>query len=44
MNVISTDINCYTRVARFFSVQYTKAGKNIPNDHKMYQMAITYTI
>jgi hypothetical protein len=30
------------RVARFFLVQYTKMGENIPNDHKIYQMAITY--
>jgi hypothetical protein len=28
------------RVVRFFSVQYTKTGKNIPNYRKMYQMAI----
>jgi hypothetical protein len=28
------------RVARFFSVQHTKMGRNIPNDHKMYKMAI----
>jgi hypothetical protein len=25
-----------TRVARFFLVQHTKVGKNIPNYHKMY--------
>jgi hypothetical protein len=31
------------RVARFFSVHYTKSGKNIPNDHKIYQMAIKTT-
>jgi hypothetical protein len=30
-------------VARFFSVKVTKTGKNIPNDHKMYQMAVKYT-
>jgi hypothetical protein len=24
----------------FFSAQNTKTGKNMPNDHKMYQMAI----
>jgi hypothetical protein len=29
-------------VARFFVVQFTKTGKNIPNDHKLYQSAITY--
>jgi hypothetical protein len=32
------------RVARFFSVQNTQNGKNIPNDNKMYQKAIKYTI
>jgi hypothetical protein len=31
------------RVARFFSVQLTKTGKNLPNSRKMYQMAIKYT-
>jgi hypothetical protein len=30
------------RVARFFFVQNTKTGKNIPNDHKIYQKAIKY--
>jgi hypothetical protein len=30
------------RVARFFLVQNTKWGKNIPNYHKIYQMTITY--
>jgi hypothetical protein len=25
-----------TRVARFFWVQHTKTGKNIPNDHKIF--------
>jgi hypothetical protein len=28
--------NISTRVARFFLVQYTKKGKNIPNDNKIY--------
>jgi hypothetical protein len=28
------------RVARFFFVQNTKTWKNIPNDHKIYLMAI----
>jgi hypothetical protein len=28
------------RFARFSSVQRTKTVKNIPNDHRMYQMAI----
>jgi hypothetical protein len=30
------------RVARFFLLQNTKTGKNIPNYHKIYQMAIEY--
>jgi hypothetical protein len=30
------------RVARFVFVQNTKTGKNILNDHKIYQMAIKY--
>jgi hypothetical protein len=29
-------------VARFFLVQNKKTGRNIPNDHKMHQMAIRY--
>jgi hypothetical protein len=28
------------RVARIFLMQHTKTGKNIPNDHKIYQMAL----
>jgi hypothetical protein len=32
----------YLRVARFFLVHYTKTGKNIPNEHKMYLMVIKY--
>jgi hypothetical protein len=31
-----------TRVARFFLVQHTKTGENIPNDHKIYQIDIKY--
>jgi hypothetical protein len=31
-----------SRVARFFMVQHTKTGENIPNNHKIYQMAIKY--
>jgi hypothetical protein len=27
------------RLARFFSIQHTKTGKNIPNGNKMYQTA-----
>jgi hypothetical protein len=32
-----------SRVARFFLVQHTKTGKNVPNYHKIYQMSIKYT-
>jgi hypothetical protein len=32
-----------SRVARFFLVQNTKTGKNIPNFHKLYQMSIKYS-
>jgi hypothetical protein len=32
-----------TRVARFFLVQYTKKGENVPNDHNIYQMTTIYT-
>jgi hypothetical protein len=31
-----------TRVARFFFVENTKTGKNIPNDDTIYQMTIKY--
>jgi hypothetical protein len=31
------------RVARFFLVQIYQIGKNITNDHKLYQTAINYT-
>jgi hypothetical protein len=30
------------RVDRFFLVHDTKTGKNVPNEYKMYQMAIKY--
>jgi hypothetical protein len=32
------------RVARFFLLQHTKTGENIPNYHKIYQTAIKYAI
>jgi hypothetical protein len=32
-----------SRVARFFLVQIFPDGKNIPNDHEIYQTAINYT-
>jgi hypothetical protein len=31
------------RVARFFLVQQTKTGKNVPNDQKIHQIAIRFT-
>jgi hypothetical protein len=31
-----------TEVARFFFVQLTKTGKNVPNDHRFYHRAIKY--
>jgi hypothetical protein len=31
------------RVARFFLVQHTKTRKNIPKDHKVFQLAIKFT-
>jgi hypothetical protein len=31
------------RVARFFVVQHTKSGKNIPKGHKIYLMVTKYT-
>jgi ribosomal protein S27E len=31
-----------TRVARFFLVHETKTGRNIPNEHKLYQIIIIY--
>jgi signal transduction histidine kinase len=31
------------RVARFFLIQTYQNGKNIPNDHKLYQTTIKYT-
>jgi hypothetical protein len=30
------------KVARFFFVHDTKTGKNVPNEHKKYQMVIKY--
>jgi hypothetical protein len=32
----------FIRVARFFLVHDTKAGKNVPNEHKMYRMVTKY--
>jgi hypothetical protein len=32
-----------SRVARFFFVQHTKTGKNIPKTHKIYPISIKYT-
>jgi hypothetical protein len=35
--------NLRARVARFFLVQICQNGKNVPNDHKLYQKAVNYT-
>jgi hypothetical protein len=35
--------NVYSRVARFFLVQNTKKGKNIPNYHELYKISIKYS-
>jgi hypothetical protein len=32
------DMASMARVARFFLVHDTETGKNVPNEHKMYQM------
>jgi hypothetical protein len=32
----------YTRVARLSLVHDTKTGKNVPKEHKMYQMVTKY--
>jgi hypothetical protein len=32
------------RVARFYSVQFTKTGKNLPNDQKTYEMVVKLSI
>jgi hypothetical protein len=29
--------------ARFFMVKHAKTGENIPNDYKLYQIAINYS-
>jgi hypothetical protein len=29
-------------IARFFLVQHTKTGKNVPNEHEMYRVVIKY--
>jgi hypothetical protein len=31
-----------TRVARFFLIHDTKTGKNVPNEHKKYQILIKH--
>jgi hypothetical protein len=42
LSVIQADPSQQTRAARFVLVQDTKTGKNVPNEHKMYRMVITY--
>jgi hypothetical protein len=41
-DVRKPDFQEYTRVARFFMVHETKTGKNVTNEHKMYQMVIKH--
>jgi hypothetical protein len=40
--MIAGKIGSCSRVAKFFLVQNTKAGKNIPIYHKIYQLAKKY--
>jgi hypothetical protein len=44
---IRTNLECLYvptyRVARFFLVQHINTGKNIPNCHNLYQMAVRFT-
>jgi hypothetical protein len=44
---VSFSVTCLIRVesraARFFLAKLTKTGENIPNEHEVYQMAITNT-
>jgi hypothetical protein len=44
MSLFKMDYNCKdaiaSRVARFLLVHDTKPGKNVPNEHKMYQIVI----
>jgi hypothetical protein len=41
--VVNLRFQVLNRVARFFLIQHTKAGQNIPNGHKIWQMAVKYT-
>jgi hypothetical protein len=41
IGIQSPDIHM-CRVARFFLVQNTKMGKNVPNYHELYQLSIKY--
>jgi hypothetical protein len=44
MDLLASRISFSTRLARFFVIQYTKTGENIPKDHYTnYQKAIQYT-
>jgi hypothetical protein len=40
MGISSRGEPAKTKVARFFSLQHTKTGENIPNEHKIYQKAL----
>jgi hypothetical protein len=37
------EANPTASVARFFVMQHTKGGKNVPNDHKIYPKIIIFT-
>jgi hypothetical protein len=40
LRLLKKKLTNLTRVARFFFVQHTKTGKNIPNCHIIYQMVV----
>jgi hypothetical protein len=40
---LTAEISLRNRVARFFVVQYTKMGKYVPSNFKIYQLATTNT-
>jgi hypothetical protein len=41
-NLNAATVGLFIRVARFFLLHDTKTGKNVPNEHKMYQIVIKY--
>jgi hypothetical protein len=40
--ISTTPASAGGRVARFFLIQRTKTGNDLPNDHKIYRLAIIY--